>query len=264
MRLGTQARRLLRRDLLHRVAIRWRIDVVRRFTKDAIADQQVLFAGWPVRTVFDVGANVGLLTDAYLRAFPAARVVAFEAAPPALAALGRRFGGEDRVEVVDRAVTATDGEEVAFHVTPTLGTSSLLEPLGEQSTVVHAQTVSLDGWCAANGVATVDVLKVDVEGAELAVLDGAASLLESGAVGLVFIEARLVAETAGGALLHHVAARLEGDGYLLHNLYGLVESEARGTIYGNAVFLGPRLRQHVADQAEDLGHRVFTRRLGHR
>lgn len=254
-------RRLLRRDVLARVRIRWRIDVVRRLTKDAVEDQRLLLAHVPEPVVLDVGANVGHVTAAYRRAFPRAHIVAFEAAPAAARDLRARVAGDARTEVVEAAVAAEDGVEATFHVTPLVGTSSLRRPLGETSEELRVTTCSLDAWCARAGIDHVDVLKVDVEGAELEVLAGAAGLLSSGAIGLICAEARLVAETEGGVLLHDLATRLAADGYLLHNVYGLVESRALGAIYGNATFLGPRLR---AELVERLGDRAFVQRLGHR
>jgi hypothetical protein len=119
-------------------------------------------------------------------------------------------------------------------------------------------TVTIDALCAARGITGIDLLKVDVEGAELEVLRGAEGLLRASAVRAIYAEARFVRETEGGALLHELAAFLAERGYRLHNLYDQVESRARGTIYANALFLGAAEEAALVGRTND---RVLIQRL---
>jgi FkbM family methyltransferase len=195
-----------------------------------------------------------------LRAFPEAQGVAFEADPRSQRQLTTRFADEPRASLCHRAVSDVDGETVRFHLRPTSATSSLLAPLDEASDTVSAETTTLDAYVAGAGWDRVDLLKVDVEGAEAQVLRGAGGLLRRDGIRAVLCEVRMAAETEGATLLHEVAGLLDQDGYRLHNLYDLVESRARGIIYGNALFLGRGARE---DLERRLGPHASTRRLGH-
>ncbi|HEV7159126.1 MAG TPA: FkbM family methyltransferase [Caulobacteraceae bacterium] len=132
----------------------------------------------PGMVVADVGANVGLLTLACARACgPGGRVHAFEpeAGPRAQLAKTVRLNGLDWVEIHDCAVGAASGE-ARLHVSQVIGHSSLYPlPAAEAG---GAQTVSVRALDDLFAGARLDVVKIDVEGAELDVLAGMARLTE--------------------------------------------------------------------------------------
>lgn len=135
----------------------------------------------PGDTVLDVGANAGYFSC--LAASRGATVHAFEPNPVLVQhlELTRRlndFG--DRFFICAAAVSAHDGLG-ELHLSPdplNSGLSSLLplEHLGAAGTV-RVPTVTLDSYCQAHGVESIRLLKIDVEGAEGAVLEGAAEVL---------------------------------------------------------------------------------------
>jgi FkbM family methyltransferase len=141
----------------------------------------------PGMTVLDVGASFGLYAVAAGRVVgPAGRVFAFEPARRSAAALRRHLAWNDvgdRVEVVEAAVAERTGD-AAFFEQETSFLASLVEQAARQEEwraeqpVVQRRvpTVSLDGFCREHGLRP-DVVKVDVEGAEAAVLRGAHELL---------------------------------------------------------------------------------------
>jgi len=50
------------------------------------------------------------------------------------------------------------------------------------------QAVCLDRFCEDHSIARIDLLKLDVQGHENSVLQGAADLIKSGRIGVVFLE----------------------------------------------------------------------------
>jgi FkbM family methyltransferase len=153
----------------------------------------VVRASAPV--VLDVGAHVGQSNRLFRRLFPAAAIWSFEPEPDAFAALAAAVdpslpGGVERLALADRDGTAT------FHRNPIGHTSSLLArsavsrdsidlararaagaPAEVPSERIEVPVRRLDAWCAERGVDAVDLLKIDVQGAEVAVLEGAAGVL---------------------------------------------------------------------------------------
>jgi FkbM family methyltransferase len=137
----------------------------------------------PGHTVWDVGANVGLFSFAAAAvAGPAGSVLAVEP-DTTLAGLLRRSAaaghGHAPVQVLPAAVS--DEVSVArFHIALRNRATSHLDGYGTAMAggvrfTNLVPTVTLD-WLAARFPAP-DVLKIDVEGAELAVLNGSAQLL---------------------------------------------------------------------------------------
>lgn len=129
----------------------------------------------------DVGAHAGEYT--LLAAALGATVHAFEA-NPALAGLVRANADRNALPgVTVHPCAASDRNgEVRFLVRRDPSLSALWSERQGDGTEVVARAVRLDGL----GLPRVDVMKIDVEGAELAALRGAERLLERDAPVLVF------------------------------------------------------------------------------
>lgn len=141
----------------------------------------------PGDMVADVGAYVGLYTIALAkRVGESGRVIAFEPDPESLRLLERHLAlnhVDMRVEVVPRAVAANEGK-VAF--VAGRGSESHISDAGSAHEA-RVSSVNLDGFFAN---LRLDLLKIDVEGFEEAVLEGAHRLLSDDAVAprVIFIE----------------------------------------------------------------------------
>lgn len=127
--------------------------------------------------VYDLGANVGWYTLLAARLVgPTGRVVAFEPDPANVADLNRtlRLNRCTTATVIEAAVTDREGEAwLADGLRASSRTSWRVATEGK----FRVRTRTLDGLVARGELPAPDVVKMDVEGAEGAVLDGAASLL---------------------------------------------------------------------------------------
>jgi FkbM family methyltransferase len=179
-------------------------------------------------TVFDVGANVGELTLLFSRfAGASGSVHAFEPC-------GQTFG---RLEAVCRAASlrnvrlnrlalAEDETPVSLHVydedymswntravRPLEDYGIDVKPLG----VEHAPATTLDLYCERNGVAEIDLLKVDVEGAEFQVFVGARRMLNERRIRCVTFEFGQTTFDMGNSP-DRIESYLRDAGYSLRNL----------------------------------------------
>lgn len=127
----------------------------------------------PGMTFVDVGAHIGSVLEGVLRHGEDVRVVAVEADPAKAAALRLRF---PEITVHDVAAGPVESE-VTFFIHPTLSAySSLGQPARgtwEELIATRVLMRPLDAVLTTG----VDVVKIDVEGAELGVLQGAERLL---------------------------------------------------------------------------------------
>lgn len=128
----------------------------------------------PGETVIDIGANVG---DFALTAAEAgARVFAFDGDPVVVACL--KANTADIPEVTaDCAILWKQAGEVTFYSAPDRADSSLFRPPGAGVTAFTAQATTLDALAGRHGIGAVALLKMDAEGAEPEVLEGAAEVL---------------------------------------------------------------------------------------
>lgn len=129
--------------------------------------------------VFDIGANIGEATAVALNKLGADKVVALEPAPKMISRLANYFSTDPRVVPLKLAVSNTDDLEIEFYecVEDGLSTTNLdwLEDdsapyKGKPYKTIKAYTVTLDSLIKTYGEP--DLMKVDVEGAELSVLEG--------------------------------------------------------------------------------------------
>jgi FkbM family methyltransferase len=139
----------------------------------------------PGQVVLDVGAHVGhftILAAARVGSARAGRVLAFEPAPSNLDRLRRNLTLNELgpgVEVLPLALGARPGTATFFDDGDSDGTEfSMVAPRQSGAARAFEATVeTLDGICAARGIERVDVVKIDVEGAEVDVLRGAERVL---------------------------------------------------------------------------------------
>ncbi|MCP4246953.1 MAG: FkbM family methyltransferase [bacterium] len=178
--------------------------------------------------VFDVGANVGLLTARFAkRVGSAGQVHAFEPGARAFADLSSRFGPKEsgivraqRSALADRPGTRTLHVYDDDHLTWNTFADRPLHQYGIDVSPVGRETVevtTIDDYCDRAGVSHIDLLKIDVEGAEFQVLLGAREMLQGRRVGCCVFEFGQTTLDMGNDPAR-IEAFLDGVGYDLRNL----------------------------------------------
>jgi len=145
--------------------------------------------------IFDVGANRGQFLQLALNEFGGGQSVvhAFEPSDAAFAELWQRFGGQSGVVVNNFALGSEASERTLYYDVAGSELGSLyprrVEHHGHSFTgSERVQVRTLDDYCGVQGVTRIDLLKLDVEGHELAVLNGAIEMFERGAIERVSFE----------------------------------------------------------------------------
>ena len=125
--------------------------------------------------VIDVGANVGQWSGSLLILRPHAKVLAIEADPETFDALQSNLCSNKDVEFVNCAISDTIGE-ANFYRQPLLGMSTLLPTEDDDITnAISVQVTTLDEVML--GKPDPDLVKIDIEGAELNAVRGARQTL---------------------------------------------------------------------------------------
>lgn len=178
----------------------------------------------PYRTVIDVGANRGQFLLVAARRFPHASLLAFEPLPGPRDLLRQAMPRTRPVRLFevalsDRAGTAT------FHVARADDSSSLLPiadsqvatfPGTDEVAQLTVQTARLDEVLASERLMPPVLLKIDAQGGELAVLQGADELLP--AVTTILVECSFAELYEGQPSVDAVVRHLHGHGFALHSI----------------------------------------------
>ena len=138
--------------------------------------------------VFDIGANIGDWSSYLLTLKPNAYIHMFEPSHKTFHELCRKswpknitfnnFALGSKIENLSLNVQGTAGTNSFHDRSSTLGTMD--------NELVHIST--LDQYCGEHSIKHIDFMKIDVEGHELSVLEGAQGMLSNGAISVVQFE----------------------------------------------------------------------------
>ena len=134
----------------------------------------------------DVGANIGLFALTMAAAQPTVTVHAFEPVPSNYARLVGNVERNRCANVVAHQLAVSDSNGFVRFTSD--DASPATNRISSEGSARMVRSITLDDYCRACGIGGVDLLKVDVEGAEPLVLRGAASLLAAGRIKAMLIE----------------------------------------------------------------------------
>jgi len=202
-------------------------------------------SGLAPRTVLDIGANKGQFALFARVAFPDATLHAFEPLPEAAARFRRVLTGDDAVSLHELAVAPRAGRRI-LHVARRGDSSSLL-PIGARQAAVFPGTdavatvevaaAPLDAVLPAEAVAPPALLKLDVQGFELAALEGCRALLAR--VAWVYCECSFHELYTGQALYPDIVAFLERHGFREAGQFNAVTHPRLGRVQADVLFRRP-------------------------
>jgi FkbM family methyltransferase len=217
-----------KRELRHLVQ-RFGIDVVHFPLHAPLARTVKLLEHFRVNCVVDVGANDGGFATDIRGLGYAGRIISFEPLQQPFESLRRKASSDDSWEAL-RCAVGDAKSEVTINVSRNAGLSSSVLPMLEthaavapDSRYIGTETVRqepLDGLLPELGIGpdSRTFLKVDVQGYERAVLDGASGLFATKAIVGLQLELSLVPLYGGAMTYREMLDRVESLGMTLMGL----------------------------------------------
>lgn len=196
----------------------------REFLEDRMYEEFSGFAPQPGQIVIDVGAHQGLFAArAAQRVGPSGKVVAIEAHPGNAKILSGNISrnGLSNIELIQAAAAGNDGLATLYMATVVSGGHSLafrseIKEGDRASITVVAR--KLDNILSELKIEKPSLLKIDVEGAALAVFDGATHTLSQ--------RPKIVMEIEGGPdAMKAARLRLERSGYRVRCSRSIIYAE---------------------------------------
>ena len=170
--------------------------------------------------VFDIGAYIGTYALAASQIARKGKVYAFEPNPQSAKRLQRSVQIRDigNIQVVQAALGDHTGE-LPFTLATYPPQSSLSDSPTSESDVqsISVQVENLDNYCQTRGITHADYLKIDVEGAELQVLQGAAGMIRASRPEMI-IELHETMAPNFGYTTQNVVEYLQGLNYTLYQV----------------------------------------------
>lgn len=210
-----------------------------------------LMHGRSVSCIIDVGAHHGSMTAWFRSSFPTAHIYAVEPDPVTFERLQEAYAHDSSVTLANVGLLSSEGR-ATFHRGHMDATSSMFPRNTTGRRYFHSaytmrETLevvcrTLDSYCADARIKQIDILKLDTQGSELAILEGGSGLLSAGRIEVVVTEFFCIPHYEGAPLLDEIWTFLRRHGYELFDLaFGMHGRDGQAR-YGDAIFLSPTFR----------------------
>jgi FkbM family methyltransferase len=192
------------------------------FGVNVLYDISFSFPHFRVETIFDVGANIGQSSELFLKGFPRAQIYAFEPVQQTCRQLEQNMGRHRQVRCFNVALGSYQGKgQMVLQGTPDMFF------LADQSRQAGADSankeeiavVTLDTFCRDHGVRQINYLKIDTEGGDLHVLQGAEQMLAEQRIDLVQVEAGMNVRNTRHVPFELLNSYLQQKGYFIFGIY---------------------------------------------
>lgn len=208
-----------------------------RFAPTPARDIRRLFRKTSIRTIFDVGANVGQSALSLEKDYPYAIIYSFEPMLDNFAKLEKATKLFKYVKCYRLALSSEEGE-IAMEANAAEHT---MHRVGQGGDTVQATTI--DRFCTENQIPRIDYLKIDTEGHDLDVIKGSGEMLSADAISFVEAECGMNRDNTYHVPFRDIQDALEAHGYRLCGMYEPALEWPTGQPYirrVNALFASPR------------------------
>ena len=200
--------------------------------------------------IFDIGAHVGETAKLYRTRFPLASLHCFEPFPRSYHELSKVTAQDSLTICLELAVSSEVGQAI-FNENANSRTNSFLS-IAEQAndywgagtyqeiSRIEVATTTVDEISRKLAIPHIDILKIDVQGAELAVLEGARNMFEERQVSLVYAELILRPTYIDQHQAHEYFTFFDSVGYLFYDFYNPIRREMR-LVQVDVIFVSPSL-----------------------
>lgn len=144
--------------------------VLREIFVDKVYDASFCFKSASVQTIVDLGSNIGLSVVYFACEYPEAQIFAYEPDPRAFRVLTQNAEQFSNVQCSSAAVTDKDGT-VDFFLGGKRSISSSTQKRNLPQEKILVQSKTLSSIMSEHNLSRVDILKMDVEGAEMRILE---------------------------------------------------------------------------------------------
>lgn len=206
-----------------------------------------LFKSFPdlgYKTIVDIGAYKGEFTDSSFAVLHPQRVVLVEADPSSYKRLQEKYKGNAACEIFNLAIT-DNCDPVTLRINSHRDSSSILPIAGVAETIfekqmqeveqVEVEGSTLDALFEKARLESVDLLKVDIQGAERKMIAGGKASLEK--VKSIYIEVSFEEFYEDSAHFRELDALLEEHGFKLRSLHESRLGSDHCLAYANALYL---------------------------
>ncbi|MEY2558449.1 MAG: hypothetical protein QOE34_1874 [Verrucomicrobiota bacterium] len=223
----------------------WDVSRASAFGKNPFVDIRELATAVP-HLGFDVGANEGQTAAELRHTFPDARIYCFEPYQAAFRTLQQKLGADkntclERMAFGDRKGEATlyeNAESVTNSLLPNAPEAHVSQPASYATPTGQSVVpiTTLDDFCGERAISHIDFLKIDSQGYDLRILQGAREHLAQRRISFIVVELLFAPLYSGQAYFHEIYSFLTEFEYQLVGLYAIHRSPAGDILWCDGLF----------------------------
>lgn len=194
--------------------------------------------------IFDVGACSGSSIEDFKKVFPGSTIYSFEPSPDSFKSLAHIIAKYVNVYPEEIAISNNNGV-CDFFVNESQATNSLLKSKLTDSFIdqhsaskstIQIKTKTLDSILADKNIDNIDILKLDVQGGELLVFEGAINTLREKKIKIIYTEIWFIEGYENQPLYHDLASFLKTFGYKPFGIYNIHYRKDGHFLWGDGIF----------------------------
>ena len=181
--------------------------------------------------IFDIGAFNGNTALLYMKLFPLSKIYSFEPFPESFSELVKNTSTYKDIIPINKGVGEQEGVS-NFNSNSFSPTNSILNthPSGSKvwgnglldtSETIEVELTTIDSFVNTHGIKNIDILKIDVQGAEYKVIKGAKETLKKGIIKIIYTEIITLPTYEGQLDFDEMISLMKSFGFKLYNFYNL-------------------------------------------
>ena len=196
-----------------------------------------------IQTIFDVGANIGQTAISFSHHFPSAKIFSFEPISSTFDKL--LFNTQHLKNIISHKLAFSNKKESvqvkifdeSNSFLNSLNTLSMNESIDAKIEMVHSETI--DSFLQQHSkIESIDLLKIDTEGYELAVLNGAVESMINEKIKLIYLEVGFFKTDLRHSYYPGVHQFLEEKNYIFFGLYEITHHNiSNRDSFANALYV---------------------------
>lgn len=212
---------------------------VQKKSPNAFFEQKRLLSGVEKPIIFDVGAHHGQTARHYYSLLDNSTIYSFEPFPESFSELVENTQKYQNIKAYNLALSNKDGK-IKFHSNILEYTNSILETdfrsahtwetdLIKTQKVIEVDTITLDSFVEKNQIPKIDLLKLDTQGSEFMIIEGAKQSIKSNKIKLIYTEIITMPTYQGQKDFDEVLNIFKINNFTLYNLFNfsIIEGQLR-------------------------------------
>ena len=205
------------------------------YVSDKISDPKI---------ILELGSRDGYQSIEFSRIYPKAKVYAFECNPESIETCIKNTKNYKNIEIIPYAVFNKNEKMKFYPVRELIGVSSLFKLTKEYSMKhnfsqkeITVEAIRIDTWAKKKGINKIDLIWIDLQGAEYEAFEGIGKLLSN--IQAIYTEVEIKELFENQKLIDDISNILYENGFFIFKYF-----ESGNNSFGNSIYLNKKYKQN--------------------